>query len=432
MVSPLVAPIQARGQFSVLHPQTHSRELKFRDRAIVYHPNLESPKLKLDADLVCVCKTIKCHCFLPHNREQSSCLFAESLDDLDGNVGDIFVADPSTQPEEDVHTEGHTAPLGPPAAPPLPSSTSVCAADHVTQTLDREAENLPPAPKLTMLQTMIVKVLMADGSSKTLMVEGTQTVRDVLDKLFEKTYCDCGTDWSLCETNPELSIERILEDHEYLVESVSAWTNSTENKIYFLQRPRKHVIFKQPQFFYMWKKSCLKVVTEQEKQLLLKENFEGLSVVVPDLEGFLYLKDDGRKVWKPRYFVLRASGLYYVPKGKTRSSSDLACFIRFEQVNVYWTDSYRLKYRAPTDHCFVLKHPCIQKESHYVKFLCCEDEDSALLWVNSIRIAKYGTALYENYKSAVKRALNPPISQPTVQVLQLSVPLLCHLNHNQK
>lgn len=34
------------------------------------------------------------------------------------------------------------------------------------------------------------------------------------------------------------------------------------------------------------------------------------------------------------------------------------------------------------------QHPCIQKESHYIKFLCCDDEHTLLLWVNSIRIAK--------------------------------------------
>uniref|UniRef100_A0A3B4B6D5 Amyloid beta A4 precursor protein-binding family B member 1-interacting protein n=1 Tax=Periophthalmus magnuspinnatus TaxID=409849 RepID=A0A3B4B6D5_9GOBI len=255
-----------------------------------------------------------------------------------------------------------------------------------------------------LTQVMIIKVWMSDGSTKTLMVEGAQTVRDVLYKLFDKTYCDCGTEWSLCEINQELHTERILEDHECVVESLSTWTSGTGNKLYFLKRHQKHVMFTQPQFFYMWKKSCMKTISEQEQQLLLKENFEGSTAVVPDLEGWLYLKDDGKKVWKPRYFVLRASGLYYVPKGKTKSSSDLACFIRFEQVNVYSTDGYRLRYRAPTDYCFVLKHPCIQKESQYVKFLCCEHEDSMLLWVNSIRIAKYGTVLYENYKVALKRA----------------------------
>lgn len=52
--------------------------------------------------------------------------------------------------------------------------------------------------------------------------------------------------------------------------------------------------------------------------LILQENFEGSALIVPDLEGMLYLKEDGKKVWKPRYFMLRASGIYFVPKGKTK------------------------------------------------------------------------------------------------------------------
>ncbi len=43
-----------------------------------------------------------------------------------------------------------------------------------------------------------------DGSSKTLMVDERQTVRDVMDNLFEKTHCDCNVDWCVCETNPDL------------------------------------------------------------------------------------------------------------------------------------------------------------------------------------------------------------------------------------
>lgn len=54
----------------------------------------------------------------------------------------------------------------------------------------------------------MVKVLLNDGSSKTLMVDERQNVREVLDNLFEKTHCDCNVDWSLCETNPELQLGR--------------------------------------------------------------------------------------------------------------------------------------------------------------------------------------------------------------------------------
>lgn len=38
-----------------------------------------------------------------------------------------------------------------------------------------------------------------------------------------------------------------------------------------------------------------------------------------------------------------------------QSSSDLACFIRFEKVNVYTASNYREKFKAPTSFCFVLK-----------------------------------------------------------------------------
>lgn len=52
--------------------------------------------------------------------------------------------------------------------------------------------------------------------------------------------------------------------------------------------------------------------------LPLQENFCGTSIIVPDLEGVLFLKEDGKKSWKQRLFQLRASGIYYVPKGKTK------------------------------------------------------------------------------------------------------------------
>ncbi|KAK2822035.1 hypothetical protein Q5P01_022100 [Channa striata] len=350
----------------------------------------------------------------------------ECLNELEDNDLDALVADlgsRSALQEFTAHQQGSRAADNHSASPAGTQGSEAAAAlpppshnesDRVVQT--NEPQTKADKIKLALeklkeakVKKLIIKVLMSDGSSKTLMVDERQTVREVLEKLFEKTHCDCSIDWCLCETNPELDIERGFEDHERLVDPLSVWPRHSENKIYFVLKPQKYVMFTEPQLFYMWKKkkACLSGINEDAKRLLLKENFGGSALIVPDLEGILHLKEDGKKVWKPRYFMLRASGIYYVPKGKTKSTSDLACFVRFEKVNVYSTSNYKQKYKAPTNFCFMLKHPCIQKDSHYIKILCCDNEHILSLWVNSIRIAKYGNVLYKNYQAAVKRASTP-------------------------
>ncbi|KAL0961666.1 hypothetical protein UPYG_G00352970 [Umbra pygmaea] len=93
---------------------------------------------------------------------------------------------------------------------------------------------------------------------------------------------------------------------------------------------------------------------DRDKELLVEENFCGTSIIVPDIEGVLYLKEDGKKSWKQRLFLLRASGIYFVPKGKSKTR-DLVCFVQFDNVNVYYGKDLKNKYKAPTEFCFVLK-----------------------------------------------------------------------------
>uniref|UniRef100_A0A672NS14 Amyloid beta A4 precursor protein-binding family B member 1-interacting protein n=1 Tax=Sinocyclocheilus grahami TaxID=75366 RepID=A0A672NS14_SINGR len=292
------------------------------------------------------------------------------------------------------------------AAPPPPPASKPSKEELEEQMKADKIKLALEKLKEAKVKKLVVKVEIMDGSSKTLMVDERQTVRDVIDNLFEKTHCDCNVDWSVCETNPDLQTERGFEDHENLVEPLSTWTRDTENKVRFQEKIDKYEVFRNPQNFYLWKKDkkSLKDMKDKDKEQLLEENFCGASVIVPDLEGVLYLKEDGKKSWKQRYFLLRASGLYYSPKGKTKASRDLVCLVQFDNVNVYYCKEYRIKYKAPTDHCFILKHPQIQKESQYIKYLCCDDEWTMTLWLTGIRIAKYGKQLYDNFKVAVRKA----------------------------
>uniref|UniRef100_A0A8D0LAR8 Amyloid beta A4 precursor protein-binding family B member 1-interacting protein n=1 Tax=Sphenodon punctatus TaxID=8508 RepID=A0A8D0LAR8_SPHPU len=293
----------------------------------------------------------------------------------------------------------------PPPPPPPPSEPLTQNAEKWAGFLSKKMRIYREKLKSTYCR-LVVKVHMNDNSTKSLMVDERQLARDVLDNLFEKTHCDCKADWCLYEIYPELQIERFFEDHEKVVEVLIDWTRDSENKILFLEKSGKYAVFKNPQNFYLANKGKneSKEMNVKNKESLLEESFCGASVIVPELEGALYLKEDGKKSWKRRYFLLRASGIYYVPKGKTKTSRDLTCFIQFENVNVYYGTQYKMKYKAPTDHCFVLKHPQIQKESQYIKYLCCDDQWTLHQWVTGIRIAKYGKTLYDNYKRALQRA----------------------------
>ncbi|XP_056594017.1 amyloid beta A4 precursor protein-binding family B member 1-interacting protein [Triplophysa dalaica] len=291
-------------------------------------------------------------------------------------------------------------------APPPPPSIKPSKEDLEEQIKADKIKLALEKLKEAKVKKLVVKVELIDGSSKTLMVDERQTVRDVIDQLFEKTHCDCNIDWCVCETNPDLQTERGFEDHENLVDPLSTWTRDSENKVLFKESKHKYEVFRNPQIFYLWKKDKKSIMDmkEKDKEQLVEENFCGPSVIVPDLEGVLFLKEDGKKSWKQRYFLLRASGLYYSPKGKTKASQDLVCLVQFDNVNVYLCKEYKNKYKAPTDHCFMLKHPQIQKESQYIKYFCCDDGWIMSLWVTGIRIAKYGKQLYDNNKAAANKA----------------------------
>lgn len=63
--------------------------------------------------------------------------------------------------------------------------------------------------------------------------------------------------------------------------------------------------------------------------LIVQELFSGSCI--PSMEGPLYVKSDSKKGWKRHHCILRASGLYYLPKDKVKTSyKDLVCLATFD------------------------------------------------------------------------------------------------------
>lgn len=117
----------------------------------------------------------------------------------------------------------------------------------------------------------------------------------------------------------------------------------------------------------------------------------------------MYIKTDSRKGWKKYYSVLRASGLYYYKDKASKSPKDLVCLSTFDVNQVYYGVGWKKKYKAPTEHCFAIKHPCLQqpKSTKYIKYVCAEDERTLHKWMSAIRIVKYGQQMLENYETAL-------------------------------
>ncbi|CAB1329215.1 unnamed protein product [Coregonus sp. 'balchen'] len=170
-------------------------------------------------------------------------------------------------------------------------------------------------------------------------------------------------------------MERIFEDHENLVDGLLNWTRDSQNRLMFIERIEKYALFKNPQNYLLGRKETCEMA-DRNKEALLEECFCGSSVSVPEMEGVLWLKEDGRKSWKKRYFLLRASGIYYVPKGKAK----------------------------------------IQKKSQYIKYLCCDDVRTLHQWINGIRIAKVTLRCLSNNLMRAKSQSNHSSSDSGVAV----------------
>ncbi|KAL0618903.1 Growth factor receptor-bound protein 10 [Plecturocebus cupreus] len=229
-----------------------------------------------------------------------------------------------------------------------------------------------------------VKVFSEDGTSKVVEILADMTARDLCQLLVYKSHCVDDNSWTLVEHHPHLGLERCLEDHELVVQVES--TMASESKFLFRKNYAKYEFFKNPMnFFPEQMVTWCQQSNGSQSQLL--QNFLNSSSC-PEIQGFLHVKELGKKSWKKLYVCLRRSGLYCSTKGTSKEPRHLQLLADLDDSNIFSLIAGRKQYSAPTDHGLCIKPNKVRNETKELRLLCAEDEQTRTCWMTAFRLLK--------------------------------------------
>ncbi|XP_033830897.1 growth factor receptor-bound protein 10-like isoform X2 [Periophthalmus magnuspinnatus] len=291
-----------------------------------------------------------------------------------------------------IQEEQHLRPASLPAIPnPFPELCSPASS--------------PGLSPIQMPDNHIVKVWSEDGAGKVVEIPADMTARDVCQLLVYKSHCVDDNAWTLVEHHPILGLERCLEDHELVVHVQSSM--SSDSKFLFRKNYAKYEFFRNPlNFFPEQMVAWCQESDGSIPQSQLLQNFLNSSSC-PEIQGYLYVKEPGRKSWKKLYMFLRRSGLYYSTKGTSKEPRHLQLLSDLDESNIFSTITGRKLHNAPTEYQFCIKPSKVRSDCKELKMLCAEDEQSRTCWMTAFRLLKYGIVLYQNYSLPQQRKPAP-------------------------
>ncbi|CAJ1061757.1 growth factor receptor-bound protein 10 isoform X3 [Xyrichtys novacula] len=259
--------------------------------------------------------------------------------------------------------------------------------------------SLPPGEPSS--DKYIVKIFSEDGMGKVVEIPADMTARDLCQLLVYKSHCVDDNSWALVEHHPLLGLERCLEDHELVVQ-VQASMNS-DSRFLFRKNYAKYEFFRNPLTFFpehmvAWCQESSRTIPPSQ----LLQNFLAASSC-PEIQGYLYVKEVGRKSWKKVYMFLRRSGLYCSTKGTSKEPRHLQLLADLEDSNIFTVITGKKLHGAPTDYGFCIKPNKGRGEVKELRMLCAEDEQGRICWMTAFRLFKYGIVLYQNYKIPQQR-----------------------------
>uniref|UniRef100_A0A8D3BVT8 Growth factor receptor-bound protein 10-like n=1 Tax=Scophthalmus maximus TaxID=52904 RepID=A0A8D3BVT8_SCOMX len=247
----------------------------------------------------------------------------------------------------------------------------------------------------------IVKIFSEDGMGKVVEIPADMTARDLCQLLVYKSHCVDDNSWALVEHHPLLGLERCLEDHELVVQVQASM--SSDSRFLFRKNYAKYEFFRDPLTFFpehmvAWCQETNRTIPPSQ----LLQNFLATSSC-PEIQGYLYVKEVGRKSWKKVYMFLRRSGLYCSTKGSSKEPRHLQLLADLEESNIFTVITGKKQHGAPTDFGFCIKPNKGRGELKDLRILCAEEEQARTCWMTAFRLFKYGIVLYQNYKIPQQR-----------------------------
>ncbi|XP_053554361.1 growth factor receptor-bound protein 14 [Bombina bombina] len=289
-----------------------------------------------------------------------------------------------------------------------------------------------PAITPLVLQKRVIKIYSEDGTSRALEVPNDISAKEICQMLIHKNHYVDDQNWTMFEHLSNLCIERIIEDHEMVIEMQSKWDMEEDCRLYFRKYYAKYAFFKNPQAYFpdlmVTYSSELNgaIATADILKMFLSTN------MYPEVHSYLYMAEKGKKSWRKMFFVLRRSGLYFSTKGISKDPRHLQFFSDFNQSDVYLLLSGKKLYGAPTDYGFCLK-PSKTGRSKDLKLLCADSEESKICWVTAIRLYKYGMQIYKNYTRPEQESQSSKLSlSPTRSISENSLVAMDFSGHKSR
>ncbi|KAJ7345696.1 hypothetical protein JRQ81_001646 [Phrynocephalus forsythii] len=280
-------------------------------------------------------------------------------------------------------------------------------------------------PKANPRIKQVIKIYSEDETSRTLDVPSDITARDLCQLLILKNH--------YLEFTLFLNYtERIIEDHEMVIEVQSKWGIEESNRFYFRKNYAKYEFFKNPEnFFPEHLVSFSNEINGTPSHTHILQMFLSSSTC-PEIHSYLHAREQGKKTWKKMYFFLRRSGLYFSTKGTSKEPRHLQLFSEFNSSDIYMFLAGKKLSGAPAGFGFCFK-PHKAGRARDLKQLYADSEPSRTCWVTAIRLLKYGMQLYQNYMQPYQgRIVCGSLSTPVRSVSENSLVAMDFTGHKSR